>query len=190
VPPRRRSQMPRVYSGVVVLMSVAVLGLGISCQRQQTAPVDARRGDEAVIRVTSLACKGAVADKSLDKLVSFYSDDALLVPPNAPIAHGREQIRQFWSQLMTNRGYGLGQHTTQIDMAKSGDLGYEMGTYELTLGDGSDKRVTTHGNFVAVWKEQGTGNWKMVAALFNAQGYPSAGPGQVQSARPKGSRGN
>jgi ketosteroid isomerase-like protein len=132
-----------------VLLSIAVPG--ISCQRQQATPIDARRGHEAVIRVTSLAYKGAVADKSLGKLVSFYADDALLVPPNAPIAHGTEQIRQFCSQLMTNRGYGLGQHTTQIDVAKSGDLGYEMGIYELTLDDGSGKRVTTHGKLVARW---------------------------------------
>ncbi len=177
-----------VCRGVAVFVLIAVLG--ISCQRQQATPIDARPGHEAVIHVTSLAYKGAVADKSLDKVVSFYSDNALLVPPNAPIAHDREQIRQFWSQLMTNQGYGLRQHTTQIDVAKSGGLGYEMGTYELTLDDGSGKRVTTHGKFLAVWKEKGTGNWKMVAAMFSAEGYPSAGPAQAQSARPKGSGGN
>jgi len=180
--------MPVVYRGVPVLVLIAVLG--ISCQRQQAAPIDAQPGHEAVIRVTSLAYEGAVADKSLDKVVSFYADDASLLPPNAAIAHDREEIRQFWSQLMTNRGYGLRQRTTQIDVAKSGGLGYEMGTYELTLDDGSGKRVTTHGKFLAVWKEKGTGNWKMVAAMFNAEGYSSAGPAQVQSARPKGSRSN
>jgi ketosteroid isomerase-like protein len=149
-------------------VSITVLGLGVSCQRQHAASAASRAGDEAVIRVTSLAYMGAAADANLDKVVSFYANDASLLPPNAPIAHGREQIHQFWSQLVTNRGFLLRRHTTKIEVAKGGGLGYELGTYELTLDDGSGKRVTSHGSFLTLWKQQGNGNWKIVGDTSNS----------------------
>jgi ketosteroid isomerase-like protein len=68
----------------------------------------------------------------LDGFVSFYADDASAFPFNAPIANGKEQIRQLWSQLMSKPGFGLSFKPTKIEVGKSGDLAYETGTFELS----------------------------------------------------------
>jgi ketosteroid isomerase-like protein len=60
----------------------------------------ARSSDEVAIRETVSGWSQAAGEKDLDKCVSFYADDASVLPFNAPIATGRDQSRKGWSQLM------------------------------------------------------------------------------------------
>ncbi len=177
--------MPRVCPTVIVLGSIAILSLGISCQRPQAAPIDNRSGDEAVIRLTSLACMGTVVAREVERVLTFYADDAFVLPPKGPSAEGKEQIGQFWSQLVRDQGYVFRWKSTRIGAAKSGDLAYEFGTYEMALKDAKEKPAS-QGKFLAVWRKQGSDNWKMVAQMFYADGYPSTGTTQVQTAMPEG----
>ena len=43
------------------------------------------------------------AANDLEGTVSYYSDDATLMPPNAPIAVGKEAIRASWASLQVGR---------------------------------------------------------------------------------------
>ena len=50
------------------------------------------------------------------------------------------------------------------DVARSLDLGYTYGTYELKSEDGKGDES---GNYVHVWKRQPDGKWKLALELFN-----------------------
>ena len=59
-------------------------------------------------------------------------------------------------------------HATKADVARSGDLAYMIGTYELSLNDASGKPVHDRGKYAEVWKKQTDGQWKVVADMFNS----------------------
>ena len=40
--------------------------------------------------------------KDIDKTVSFYSDDAIVMPPNGQSATTKEAIRALWKDLLTD----------------------------------------------------------------------------------------
>ncbi len=82
----------------------------------------ARSSDEQAIRETVAAWSEAAGAKDLNKCVSFYTDDASVLPFNAPIATGKDQIRKVWSQLMSNPGYSLRFGSTKVEVARSADL--------------------------------------------------------------------
>jgi ketosteroid isomerase-like protein len=54
---------------------------------------------------------------------------------------------------------------TKIEVASSGDLAYEMGTYSLAY-QGDDEQLHDNGKYVVVWKKA-DGNWKAAADIFN-----------------------
>jgi ketosteroid isomerase-like protein len=122
--------------------------------------------DEAAIRALDEAWSHAAGTKDLDKTVSFYADDASMLPSNAPIATGSVAIRTAWSQLMAAPGYGLHFAPSKIVISKSGDLAYEIGTFELTMNDAQGKPVTTVGKYVVNWQKHGR-EWKVAADIFN-----------------------
>ena len=127
----------------------------------------ARSSDEVAIRETAAAWSQAAGAKDLDKCVGFYTEDASVLPFNAPIASGKDQIRKVWSQLMSNPGFSLRFGPTKVEVARSADLAYEIGTFDLTLADQAGRSSTSRGKYVVAWKKQANGEWKAAADIFN-----------------------
>jgi ketosteroid isomerase-like protein len=123
--------------------------------------------DQQAINKLDKAWSAAAGSKDLEKTVSYYSDDASAYPFNAPIATGKEAIQQLWSHLMSLPGFALSFTPTKIEVAKSGDIAYDVGTFELKTTDPQGKLVSEAGKYVVVWKKQPKGQWKVIADIFN-----------------------
>jgi len=152
------------YVFVILTLITASIHSGFALPQKQQPATSA---DESAIRDADAAWSQAAEGKDLDRFVSFYADDASALPFNAPIARGKDQIRQLWSQLMSKPGFSLSFTPTKIEVSKSGDLAYEIGTFELKLNDAQGNATTTPGKYVVAWKKQPTHNWKAVADIFN-----------------------
>jgi uncharacterized protein (TIGR02246 family) len=164
--------------GLVLLVS--------ACGRQ--APPDTRAADESTIKDLDAQWSKAAAANDVEGAVSYYSDDASLLPPNAPSAIGKQAIRAVWASLL-GPGSSVSWHPIQVDVSRSGDLAYAMGVYQETAKDSQGKPVADHGKYVEVWKKQADGKWKTVADIFNSD-LPVATPAAEKKApvRPRGRR--
>jgi len=131
-----------------------------------TVSVVAQSKDEKAIRNLDVAWSQAAQSKDLDKTVSFYSEDASVLPFNAPIATGKDAIRETWQHLMSLPGFSLTFGPTKIDVAKAGDMAYEIGAFELKANDAQGNPSVTLGKYVVVWKKL-QGQWKVEADIFN-----------------------
>jgi uncharacterized protein (TIGR02246 family) len=123
-------------------------------------------GDEQAIRDIDTKWSNTAGAKDLDKTVSVYADDASMLPPNAPIATGKDSIRAAWSQLMALPGFSLSFAPSKVVVSKSRDLAYEIGSFQLTVNDAQGKPATSVGKFVVAWQKR-DGQWKVVADIFN-----------------------
>ena len=52
-------------------------------------------------------------------------------------------------------------------MAKSGDMAYMTGTYEMATMDATGKPAMDRGKYLEVWEKQADGKWKCGADAFN-----------------------
>lgn len=133
------------------------------------AQANSKKTSDAENRIRALDAEWSQAaqSKDVDKMVSYYADDASAFPFNAPIATGKEQIRQLWSALMAKPGFSLTFAPTKIEVAKSNDLAYEAGTFELKMNDTQNNPTTTNGKYVVCWKKAPKGEWKVQFDIFN-----------------------
>jgi uncharacterized protein (TIGR02246 family) len=115
----------------------------------------------------------AAGAKDVDKTVSYYSDDAIVMPPNGPRATTKEAIRALWKDLLTDAS--ISWKTKEVEVAQSGDLASLSGTYEVTLNDPSGTPVKDRGKYLEVWKKQADGTWKCVSDMWNSDLPPSGG---------------
>ena len=105
------------------------------------------------------------------KLVSdFYTEDATLLPPNAPLIRGTQGIRGYWQGLMDAGAGDATMDTIQVDV--SGDLAYEIGRYSFTVPSPSGGRSSDQGKYLAVFRRQPDGGWKAVADMFSSDQAP------------------
>ena len=111
----------------------------------------------------------------VDAFISFIADGAHLMPFGAPLAQG-DAIRTTWEGLFSIPGFGLEWQATGAEVAASGDIGYTIGTFELTTEqDGT--AMLTEGKYVVVWHKQADGSWKVQVDCFNTNGPPTAAEG-------------
>lgn len=161
-------------SKLVVCGCLALLLLVCGCQQQPAA--DTRAADESAVKDQDAQWAKAAGANDLEGAVSYYTDDASLLAPNAPIATGKQAIRVVWQGLL-NPDSTVSWQVTKAEAARSGELAYVMGVYQITPKTEKGKAMEDHGKLVEVWKKQSDGKWKVVADIFNSDvaAAPSAG---------------
>jgi ketosteroid isomerase-like protein len=147
----------------------------------QPAAVDTGAAEQAVRDADAKWSKAAAA-RDVAGVVSFYADDAIVMPPNAPRITGKQAIHDEWA-AMAVPGFDLSWAASKVEAASSGDLVYETGIYVLHTKDAKGTPVTDQGKILQVWKKQTDGSWKAVADMWNSD-MPAAGVAPVAAAKP------
>ncbi|MDQ6655593.1 MAG: DUF4440 domain-containing protein [Verrucomicrobiota bacterium] len=122
---------------------------------------------EKTIRDLDSQWAATVSAKDLDKLVSYYSSDAIVLAPNAPAATTPAAVRAVWKEGFDGLVSG-GWKATRVEVAKSGDMAWVTGTYDWVTKDESGKTVTDKGKFLEVFAKQADGTWKCTADAWNS----------------------
>jgi uncharacterized protein (TIGR02246 family) len=150
--------MKKLFPIVATLLVLAISGC---------APQVDTAAEEAAIREANDAWFRAYEANDPDGMAVVFTDDASLLPPNAPIATGREAVRAVWAEMIETPGFLISGEITKIELSRAGDLAYIVGTNEITVNDAEGNPVTTPGKWVAVWKKQPDGTWKSVLDIWN-----------------------
>ena len=152
--------------GTAALVACFV-GLSGCNQQAPQAPADTRAADEAAVRAASAEWAKVAAAKDLEKTLSYYAEDASMFPPNAPVVTGPDARRKTWTALLAPAELVFSNAATKVEVARSGDLAYEIGTFEESFKDDKGSPVKVVGKYVVVWKKQPGGQWKAIIDIFN-----------------------
>jgi ketosteroid isomerase-like protein len=147
---------------VIACFALLSLALVITSSAADTQAI------EKTLRDLDTQWSAAAGAKDVDKTVSFYSNDAIVMPPNTPADTTKEAIRKGWQDLLATPGLIISWKTTKVEVAKSGDLAFLSGTYDVTMNDPSGKPINDRGKYVEVWEKQGDGKWKCGTDIWNS----------------------
>lgn len=149
-----------------------LLSFSTACRSQAT---DTRAADEATLRRLDDEWSRSVASRDVEKVIAYYADDAVVMPPNIPTLTGKDAIRNLWRSMLESPLFSGGWKATKVEVAQSGDLAYLSGNYEFKEQDAGGNAITDKGKYLVVWKKQSDGNWKCVANMFNSD-LPNLAP--------------
>ncbi len=153
-------------SGLII--ALALVFATVTVVSKGTAAPDERAADEKALRDADREWSRAAAAKDLDRTVSYYADDAIVLPPNAPLAAGQEAFRREWNGMFAAFSGTLHWEPTKVEVSRGGDLAYIVGTYEGTLSSPNRNPAKDRGKYLEVWKKQPDGKWKCVADMFSS----------------------
>jgi uncharacterized protein (TIGR02246 family) len=106
------------------------------------------------------------------KVASFYAEDAVLMPPNAPPIKGKTAIQQDHERLF-KESPSFELTATRLTSETSGDLGYIQGEFIVRRQGGSGGGGEVRGKYIEVWKRI-NGQWKILYDINNANQAPAA----------------
>jgi ketosteroid isomerase-like protein len=120
----------------------------------------------------------AAAAKDIERTIAYYSDEAIVLPPNAATAATNQTIRNVWKDMLASPNLAITWKPDKVQIANSGDMGWVSGTYELTMNNASDKATNDHGKYLEVWEKQTDGNWKCRADMWSSDLPVSQSPAE------------
>jgi ketosteroid isomerase-like protein len=151
-----------IMKQIVFLFSILMLVIS-GCAKKIDLEVE-----RAVLRNADAEWSKVTGAKNLEGFMGLVSENGSIFPPNEQKLSESAAIRKWISDMMANPGFAVNWQPLTVEVSTSGDLGYTMGTYNLTLHDPQGKAITDSGKYVTVWKKQPEGKWKVVADIFNS----------------------
>ena len=124
--------------------------------------------DKAAIMKADSAWDKASEAKSADGWLSFYADDAMMMPPGENLCKDKASREASIKKMFATPGMSLRFQTTKVELAQMGDQGYAVGVYQWASKDVNGKDYHETGKYCETWKKQLDGNWKCVVDIWNA----------------------
>lgn len=149
--------------------ALSVLPFIAGCQSLSQRPPD-----EVIrsLKETDTALSRAVSERNLEKIMSFYADDAILLPTAEPQVSGKVAIRAEWKHILAIPNFESKASLKNVEVASSGDFGYTTGTYVATMMGEDGKPATEPGKWLTIWKRQSDGNWLIKVETYNTDVLP------------------
>lgn len=106
-------------------------------------------------------CEAAVR-RDFTAIGALYTEEASILPPEAPIITGRQSIQEFWRTAASSMGI-TGMRLNTMDVERYGDAACELGEAELTLDTGSARM-----KYLVLWLHGADGRWRLHRDIWNS----------------------
>jgi len=166
--------------GTKPLLALAVVAF-VACAPAATLN---QQSEESAIRAIGQEWQRAIVSRDLERIVSLFAPDVVLMLPNAPVARGVPAARALWAEELRMPGLAVTWTPAQIEVA-SPTSAVETGTYNFA-GDSPAGRINDTGSYVTHWRKI-NGQWRVTldAIVSNkpmAMGDPLASLGMDTTA--------
>ncbi len=146
----------RRTSSVVVLVSIFT-----ACAAQ--APAGLTDADRADIRAVSDEFSEHFLAGNIAGMMLLYTEDAVLLPPNAPSVTGRAAIEEFLTNFPPLTQFRL----TNVTVEGSGDMAYVHGTLHMVMTGPDGSTIEDTGKYIEIRRKVGD-RWLLAYDIFNS----------------------
>jgi ketosteroid isomerase-like protein len=108
------------------------------------------------------------ATDSIDKILSYWADDAVIMSPGQPPIKGKKAIREMIEGSSKIPGFKISWEPFSVVVSKSGDLAYMIEQNQITVNDSLGNPITESNKSVTIWRKEDDGSWKNIVDIWNA----------------------
>lgn len=133
-------------------------GSGADSTTAGASAADTTNGAVAVAKLRDDWTDGSHT-QSASKVAAMYTDDAVLVGSEQPLASGRSAIEAALAKnFEMSHGLKINSENTEV----SGNLAYDFGTYSQLIQPPKGAQIVVGGAYLVVLKRQSDGSWRIV----------------------------
>ena len=108
-----------------------------------------------------------ITARQFGTLAELYAEDAVVLPPDAPMISGRAAIEEFWRGLMAAGARGV--NLVTLRLAGSGDVLHEVGRATITIQPEDGETSTQTVKYVVVWERDPAGGLALAVDMWNGE---------------------
>jgi ketosteroid isomerase-like protein len=155
-----RASRTRALTCLVALAAVA------ACQAPATA-FDANAESVKLMARDAEWSNLATEGKNIDKIVSYWTDDAVVMEPGQPVVEGKAAIRAYVTQSEKTPGFKIHWVSQKPAFSADGTMAYMRATDEMTVPGPKGAPMTLHLQGYSVWRKEADGQWRCSVDIAN-----------------------
>ena len=130
--------------------------------------IDTKTEGEKLMQLSRDWSKSAATD-SIEKTLSYWAEDAIVMSPGEPALKGKQAIRGMIEGTSKIPGFKISWEPLSVVVSKSGDMAYMIEQNQITVNDSLGNPITQYNKAVTIWRKEADGSWKNVVDMWNAE---------------------
>jgi ketosteroid isomerase-like protein len=111
--------------------------------------------------------QAATDGKDIDRIVSYWADDAVVIEPGQNAYEGKAAIRAYVTASLQTPGFSIHWVSSNPVFSPDGMMAYMRGTDEMTVPGPNGALMTLHTQGVSIWRRDPDGVWLCVVDIAN-----------------------
>jgi ketosteroid isomerase-like protein len=111
--------------------------------------------------------------KDIEKIVSYWSDDAQVIVTGQPASVGKIAIRDFVTTSLKIPGFKIQWVSGKPVFSPDGKMAYLSSDVETTAPGANGALATTHARSLTIWRRGGDGEWRCVMDIASDSPPPA-----------------
>ena len=107
--------------------------------------------------------------RDIDRILSYWTDDAVVLPPAVPAIVGKTALRQYVESSLQIPGFQMTWSSADVVLSPDGNLAYMFSKNAVTLNGQNGAPVTMNGRAVTIWRREPDGDWRCAVDIWNAE---------------------
>ena len=105
--------------------------------------------------------------REVDRMLSFWTDDARVYPPGLPVVSGTVALRSYVEGALAIPGFHTTWTSSEANLSPDGRLAFVLSTNSVTMPGPDGRLRTTSGRAVTVWRREPDGEWRCAVDIWN-----------------------
>jgi ketosteroid isomerase-like protein len=111
----------------------------------------------------------ASAGRNIERILSYWTDDAVVLPPGLRRIVGKAALRQYVQASMQIPGFRISWTSTDVIFSPDRNLAYMFSQNAVTMNGSDGTPATTKGRAVTIWRRESDGEWRCAVDIWNAE---------------------
>jgi len=113
--------------------------------------------------------RAAFEARDIELVLSYWTDDAVVIPPGLPPVAGKPALRQYVEDSLKIPGFRITWTSTDATFSPDGNLAYLFSRNVVNLNAPNGTPTTTVGRAVTIWRREPDGQWRCAVDIWNAE---------------------
>lgn len=135
-----------------------------------TSPTDFVAEKSLVLKRDAEWAAAASAGKDIERILSYWTDDAIVMPAGFPSVVGKEALRHYVLGSLQIPGFRITWTSSDVTFSPDGNLAYMFSRNAVTMNGPDGAPITHEGRAVTIWRRDSDGEWRCAVDIWNADG--------------------
>ena len=109
----------------------------------------------------------AAEGQDIDRIVSYWSDDAIVFAPDIPPIIGKVALREYVKNSLEIPGFKISWESSDVRFSPDLKLAYMLGENTVSMNGPNGTPITTKGRAVTIWRREPDGEWRCAVDIWN-----------------------